>query len=138
MENRSTLKSYFEMDDIPTGTQFASLIDSNVNITDDGVLVGGESGILPHSGGGQTNAYQITKRNNELSGASNSGDSVKLPVGIAGMICEIFNNTSNPADVFPSTGGYINNQDQNTAYSISSGLSKTFCCYSANKWFCTS
>ena len=35
MENRATLKSYFETGDKPTQLQFASFIDSSVNITDD-------------------------------------------------------------------------------------------------------
>lgn len=34
-QNRTTLKSYFNTDDRPTEAQFADLIDSSVNVTDD-------------------------------------------------------------------------------------------------------
>jgi len=35
MSNRTTLKAFFETDDVPTESQFADLIDSNLNLTDD-------------------------------------------------------------------------------------------------------
>ncbi len=35
MASRTTLKSYFELDDKPTAAQFADLIDSILNLTDD-------------------------------------------------------------------------------------------------------
>jgi hypothetical protein len=39
IESRNTLKSYFETGDIPTADQFANLIESQVNLADDGISV---------------------------------------------------------------------------------------------------
>jgi hypothetical protein len=39
IETRNTLKTYFETGDVPTQEQFADLIDSAVNLIDDGLTV---------------------------------------------------------------------------------------------------
>ena len=39
-ETRTTLKTYFNTGDKPTETQFANLIDSNLNLTDGGTVAG--------------------------------------------------------------------------------------------------
>src|SRR5258706_3966755 len=40
IETRDTLKTYFQTGDVPTADQFATLIDSLVNIVDDRELIG--------------------------------------------------------------------------------------------------
>jgi hypothetical protein len=40
IETRETLKTYFETGDVPTQEQFATLIDSTVNLIDDRYLIG--------------------------------------------------------------------------------------------------
>jgi hypothetical protein len=42
--NRQTLRNYFKRGNLPTEEHFADLIDSTVNIVDDGIDRGGESG----------------------------------------------------------------------------------------------
>jgi len=133
-QNRTTLKSYFETNDYPTESQFSDLIDSCENIADDGVLVGGEDDITAYDGGGQANAYQLTKAHNRVSTAAQAHDSIKLPVGVPGMICSVWNDSGYTIDCYPATGGQINEDGANVPVEYINNQRKFLVCYASNLW----
>ena len=134
LESRAVLKTYFETNDFPTQAQFIDLIDSLLNITDDAVLVGGEDNIEAFNGGGQANATQLTKANNNIDTQTNPGDSVKLPTGKAGMVCTVGNNSGGAIDLFPAVGGFIYPNAINIAESINDGSTAILGCVADDKW----
>lgn len=133
-QNRVTLKTYFETDDEPDEGEFIDLIDSSLNILDNGLLTGVEDNIVAFAGGGQANAYQLSKLNNAIQTCATAGDSIKLPVGVPGRIIHIFNNGVNLCNVFPSTGGFIKGQAVNASVVLGSTKSATLFCYATDKW----
>lgn len=63
MSDKTTLKTFFEDDDVPTGAQFADLIDSQVNQEETSdQSVGGNLGIAGQAkGGDNSGAFSATK-----------------------------------------------------------------------------
>jgi hypothetical protein len=120
-KTRTELKGYFETGDIPTEAQFIDLIDSLPDILDDGVRLGGEGAITAYGGGGQANAVLLTKLVNGISVCAAPFDSVKLPVGVAGMVVKVYNSTGNSAHVYPNTDEQIMTLGVNNPQSVSSG-----------------
>jgi len=135
MEGRTTLKSYFEKDDMPTQAQFASQIDSVPNILDDGILVGGDGNITAHAGGGQANAYQLTKKVNKVTVCATLGDSVKLPIGVPGMVLHVWHMGSKAMFLYPSSGGQLNDYSIDSYGELYGTDIKMFTCYATNKWY---
>ena len=133
-ETRTQLKTYFETGDIPTEAQFINLIDSLLNITDDGELVNGESGIDAHVGGGQGSAYQLTKRVNMVDAVASDHDSVKLPEPDPGMILIVYMISSNILDVYPASGDYINKLAVNIPVEMVDTEIAIFSCHTASHW----
>lgn len=134
LKSRTVLETYFETNDFPTAAQFLDLIDSVPNFTDDGFLVGGENDIEAFNGGGQANATQLTKKNNRVTTSTNPNDSVKLPVGIAGMNCITHNESANIINIYPSSGGQIFNEIVDDPIILAVGDSLLISCIEANKW----
>lgn len=132
--NRTALKAFFETGDVPDEGEFSDLIDSTLNIIDDGILLGGEDNITAHAGGGQADAYQLTKKNNAINTVGNVGDSVKLPAGVVGSIIYVFNNDSLVCHVFPSSGGFIRGQAVDTHITLGATKAATLFCYATGKW----
>jgi len=133
-KTRAALKLLFETGDKPTESQFGDLIDSQENITDDGVLVGGENNITAFNGGGLGGAYQLTKKENRVGTSVNANDSVKLPTGVPGMESSVFNDTANVIDVYAALGGQIMEGGVDNPTQVASVTVGTFKCYAADKW----
>ena len=90
--------------------------------------------ITAHAGGGQGSATLLTTVLNRVTTVATSGDSVILPVSVAGMELLVSNNGANSMNIFPATGEKINALSANTAYALAAGSSASiFCCF-ATQW----
>ena len=134
-ESRITLKAYLETDDVPTETQFSTIIDSVSNIVDDGLLQEVDNNIVAHIGGGQADATLLYAKINRISSCFSNFDSVKLPSALKGNIIHVYNSTAATLGVFPYTDGYIDNLAQNARFDIGSDSTCIFACYVQGKWF---
>ena len=65
------------------------------------------SAITAHAGGGQAAATVLSKDINEVTTVASSGDSVKLPTGLAGAECVIINSGVNALAIYPFLGEQI-------------------------------
>lgn len=133
-QTRTVLKTYTETGDIPTEAQFTDIIDSCVNINDDGILVSGEDAIVAFAGGGQANATQLTKKVNHVTVVAAPNDSTKLPVGVPGMSLMFWNDGVNICDIYPAAGGEILNLGVNNPANINPNNNIILGCYAANQW----
>ena len=95
-KNRETLKSYFRKGQVPTEEQFAALIDSLHNVSEDGCLTVSEDNGLSSrcegvgvllSVGGNTSAYLATERYRSMSIQPSACHSQYglVPVGVPGI-----------------------------------------------------
>ena len=89
--------------------------------------------LTAHSGGGQTNALALTGIMNRITTVAAGGDSVVLPVSLAGMEITVINAAaSNSMNVFPSAadnaaaGGKINALSANAAFAVAAGKTAVF------------
>jgi len=141
MSDRATVKAYFETGDKPTQAQFADLIDSAYFPADDGtpeipIFSGGEGGITAHAGGGQGDAYQLTKKVNLITTCATEDDSVKLPALDADKVGDfvIMKNTgAQKAVCYPATDQYIDGV-QNAAIDLPPGVAVVFYSVTNNHW----
>lgn len=91
--------------------------------------------ITAFAGGGQGSATQLAKGINRVTVVATAGDSVKLPVSVAGMHVVVINADSADAmDVFPATGEAINALSANTAISVAANKTIAFFCAVAGTW----
>lgn len=90
--------------------------------------------ITARAGGGQGTAVQLTACVNRVLTVATGGDSVKVPVSVAGMQIEIINAGANATNVFPQIGDAINALGANAAFSLPSGKVVTFYCATAGQW----
>ena len=120
-KTRAELEAYFETDDTPSSAQFTDVFDSFINIQDDNYLVGGDPAITAYAGGGQANAYQLTKLVNGVTTVATGGDSVKCPAIAAGRFFAIVNAGANSLDLFPQSGEQIYGQAVDAAQAIAVG-----------------
>ena len=87
------------------------------------------------AGGGQASALQLAKQINRVTTVGSAGDSVKLPVSVAGRIVYVINAAAaNAMDVFPQTGDAINALPANTALSVAANKAVMFICAVAGTW----
>ena len=87
------------------------------------------------AGGGQGSALQLAKEINRVTTVATAGDSVKLPVSVAGMQVTVINAAaSNAMDTFPATGEVINALSANTALSLTANSTVIFSCAVAGTW----
>ena len=92
-----------------------------------------QTGITAHAGGGQASAFQLAAEYVQIATVATTADSVKLPVGKAGMIVVVVNDGANSANVYPATGEYIN-AAQNTANAQAAGTIKSYYCITDGHW----
>ena len=92
------------------------------------------TGITAHAGGGQALATQLAYGYSEITVCATTGDSVKLPVGVVSGKVVVLNDTAKSADVFPSTGGTINDGAANSAVPIAPGNEIIFECIDGTNW----
>ena len=101
---------------------------------------GAQDAITAFAGGGQTNATPLTAKLNRVSTVASSGDSILLPVSLAGMQLTVCNAGAQSMNVFPNAadnsaaGGKINALSANTAFAVASGKTASFTCFSAGQW----
>ena len=96
------------------------------------LLVSNENAKTAFAGGGQANAFQITKAQTEFSTVANAGDSAKLPLltsSLIGIEIWIFNNTANAMDIFPAAGQQIVGAAINAAVSLGAGAQIAYWVY---------
>jgi len=120
-KTRAELEGYFETDDTPSSPEFTDFIDSVPNIEDDGVLLGGDPAITAHAGGGQANAYQLTKFSNGVTTCASVGDSIKCPSIVAGRFFNVVNATANSCNLYPQSGDQINSLGVDNPLAIAAG-----------------
>jgi hypothetical protein len=91
--------------------------------------------LTAHAGGGQGSALQLAKGINRVTVVGTAGDSVKLPVSVAGMQVVVINaDAADAMDCFPATGEVINALSANTAISIVANKTIIFFCAVAGTW----
>ena len=134
-KTRTELDAYFETADTPTETEFGHLIDSIPNFQDDGNYYGKEINITAFAGGGQANAYELSKKVNVVTICANGNDSVKLPTGNIVRVFTLFNNTVNTVDVYPPVGGFIDNLAVNIPDPVIAQEKRMYVNYDTGKWY---
>jgi hypothetical protein len=92
------------------------------------------AGITAYATGGQTNATLLTKNYNQISICNTSGDSVKLPVAVAGYKITVINSGVASCDVFPNTSDAIDSAGTNNAVALASGTNATYYAYNNSNW----
>ena len=94
-----------------------------------------ENGITARAGGGQANAYALTRSINRVTTVGTAADSVRLPVAVPGMQITVINSAAaNAMNVFPATGGFINALSADTALSVAANRACIFTCAVAGRW----
>lgn len=96
-------------------------------------LLSTENGITAHSGGGQTNAYQLTTNISRITTVAVANDSVKLPPATAGRTVYVDNDGANVLAIYPSGTDQV--EDGTGAISFSVGQDGTFVCPIGGKWY---
>ena len=92
------------------------------------------NGITAFATGGQTSATLLTTALNRVTVVGTAGDSVKLPVAVAGMQITVFNASANSLNVFPNAGDQINSLGTNNSYALAAGKTATFFSTAATFW----
>lgn len=95
------------------------------------LLTSAATGLTAHSGGTQAAALLLIADTNVVSTVAAAGDSVALPLGVAGMGITVSNQaTTNSMNVYVAAGSTdtINAVATGTAFAITHGLSTTFYC----------
>lgn len=82
----------------------------------------------------QGNATALTKDISVVSTVS-SGQGVRLPVAVAGMVLILNNTSANTVNVYPAAGATINSLATNAAYTHSSNSSLQYYAVSSTQWY---
>lgn len=85
--------------------------------------------------GGQASATPLTKLVTRIAVCASDADSVALPVGTAGDIRTVNNDTGHAAQVFAATPGTIDGIATGTGISLAAGGKAFFACSATGKWF---
>lgn len=94
-----------------------------------------EKAITAHVGGGQANAYQLTKDKSRIDTNATNGNSVKMMAAIAGSSPKsVLNNTAKDVDVFPALGENFLGVAANTAITIIPGEQLNLFSYETGVW----
>lgn len=88
--------------------------------------------------GGQTSAVAITTPFARITVCATIGDSVKLPLSVAGLCYTVTNSGATAADIFPFLGDLIDALAVNTAIRLAPGTTAVFSCAVAGTWNCQS
>lgn len=86
------------------------------------------------AGTNQATATALTKEINVITTVS-SGEGVVLPSATAGMMLIVNNRSANTVNVYPASGGAINDLAANAAYVHSSGASLQYYATSSSQWY---
>lgn len=92
------------------------------------------TGITAFAGGGQGSATQLSYGYNEITTVATALDSVKLPAGVVGASVTILNDGANTANVYPATGGTINDGAANSPVTIAPGVTLVFTAITTTNW----
>jgi hypothetical protein len=93
------------------------------------------TGITAFAGGGQGSATQLAKDINRVTTCATSGDSVKLPAGVAGMKIVVINDGAASMNIFPATGEQIDALGVNAAYALATtSANASFICAATGIW----
>lgn len=95
---------------------------------------GEEMGITAYAGGGQANAYQLTKKWNEVSTVATTDDSIKLPLALTGKQVFVLNNGANDLKAYPQSGEYMSGVLNGGASISASGYGTLFICIKDTYW----
>lgn len=91
--------------------------------------------LTAHAGGGQGSALALARQINRVTTVTTAGDSVLLPVSVAGRMVTVINAAAaNAMDIFPQSGDAINALSANTALSVAANKVVTFYCAVAGTW----
>lgn len=91
--------------------------------------------LTAHAGGGQALATALTRQINRVTTVTTAGDSVLLPLAVAGRWVSVINAAAaNAMDVFPQTGEIINALAANAAISVAANKNILFFCAVAGTW----
>lgn len=125
---------------IATGSLIMSLGNltmtaGNIIMTAGYVRSSAANALTAHAGGGQGSALLLAREVNRVTTVGTAGDSVKLPVSVAGMQVVVNNSAAaNAMDVFPNTGEQINALGANNALSVIADSTVLFVCAVAGQW----
>jgi hypothetical protein len=86
------------------------------------------------AGSSQGTGTTLTKEFNTVSTVS-SGEGVVLPTAVAGMAIVITNTSANSVLVYPASGGVINTQATNAAFTQGPGSTLQFVAMSTTQWY---
>jgi hypothetical protein len=154
MANKSSLIALFENGDVPQGTDFQNLINSNLNLDETGTqtlagslsATGGVSGTtlaastrlsigvqsLAGVGTVQGTAAQITS--SYVVATNTVGNTAYLLPSVVGSVVIFRNSGANTALIFPPTGAQIDALGTNASLSVTSGNKTMIVCESATQY----
>ena len=129
---------------MPTKTDFQPgfrlLGGTDVNLALTNILsnegLSAQVGITATAGGGQTNAYQLSKSLNRVTTVATAADSVKLPsTRGGGKILAITNSGANSLQVFGRATATINGVAAGTGVAQAAGITALYICPAPGIWF---
>ena len=129
---KANVKGYFETNDTPSEVEFSNGIDSVDYFSDDVEL-----NITAFAGGGQANAYELSKKISVIETIGALNDSIKFPPGTTLMKMEMFNKTAGTLILYPPIGGHLNLLAANVGITVTGGMKPIGIRYDNNKWFVT-
>jgi len=86
------------------------------------------------AGGGQSGALALTSEINRVTTVATAGDSIKLPVSVAGEQIMVINSGANPIQVFGASGETINGVASATGISQGINTSAVYVCTTPGNW----
>jgi len=97
--------------------------------------VSSTNGIIAFATGGQASAVLLSSVINRVTTVATAGDSVKLPLAVAGMQITVANAAAaNSMNLFPNTGDAINALSANAAFAVAAGKTVALSCAVAGFW----
>lgn len=98
------------------------------------LIMSGNNAVTAHAGGTQAAATLLTADINYVTVCATTGDSVALPLGVAGMDIIVSNHGAGTLDVYVANGSTdtINAVATGTAFTITTGLTAEFFCAGPN------
>lgn len=120
------------------GTPILSSTGTNATPT---TIMGGILGVSPttgltaHAGGTQAAALALTTGINNVTVCATSGDSVRLPVSVAGMQVTVINAGAASAQVYGAGTDTINGVATATGVALTNGKTAMYSCPVAGQWF---
>jgi hypothetical protein len=92
-------------------------------------------GITAHSGGGQASAVPLTTEINRITTVAALGDSVLLPLSVAGLTIIVINHGANPCQVFGAGTDTVDDVATATGVSQMQGSVTIYSCTTAGAWY---